>query len=526
MSRPTNKEDQLRRIILLNSFRDSSGYKYVSQTGVVSNKSEKEFKTLMNKLLPDTSLRTMTPEFRGILTGLGVNANDSGFVLADVPRDDFLKEFINAHKDFSFSTNGYESLESYASTVIQNMSSSTVFTEPKKEAGVDTSAARVINPDLTLAENVELEEVLQESVVQNLVQQRAELTQAKSDMKQGIPIKDSALNPEAIETPVVGNAPTEQLSVQDISAQAGSVAGHLNASSMTTIQVNEINSVPSAITEVSNPNSSIPTIPDSVAPIGTSVVSDASSIPSPAETSDSDPTKPTEQAAQIVEPYTNDFHKSSVLLFLGNPPVFDPEINNTVDSLKLSTSEANEMMDHIIKANGDKILVSKRQSNGNKEELKVLLQLHFCLERNLARGQRQKMALVPLSSLIDLRNTAAQTVQDPFVEAANMPTEGGITQDTPLPSTDPVMQSAAVQKSLERKVQIDDVVEAYRKRDYTKTGKAMLKTRYGQLTKESIQNQNQLDLIGSSSSNDPLGERHLTAVNKIRPSGIRYRNIE
>jgi hypothetical protein len=211
----------------------------------------------------------------------------------------------------------------------------------------------------------------------------------------------------------------------------------------------------------------------------------------------------------LVAPFSG-YHKTSVYLFLGNPPQMDAELDKTAD--EVPSSEITKIMDGIIKEAGAKFLVTKRISD-TREELKVLLQLYFCILRNLARGTRSKSALVPLSSLIDLRNSAAAAqAPDPFIEANNLQTPASA-QATPA--------TVSIPDPIIKDILTENIVNVYRNRPYNHIGK--LKTPVVAETIRSIQNQSRLSFVGQADINDPNSEKYLSVRNPIKASSIRYR---
>jgi len=95
------------------------------------------------------------------------------------------------------------------------------------------------------------------------------------------------------------------------------------------------------------------------------------------------------------------YHKASVKLYLGSSetPMWDLELLNNVMTLDADKMTISRMMADIIANYGSKIFVYKAKSS-TKEELNELIQLQFCIMRNLHRGTRVKTAEVPISSLL------------------------------------------------------------------------------------------------------------------------------
>jgi hypothetical protein len=96
----------------------------------------------------------------------------------------------------------------------------------------------------------------------------------------------------------------------------------------------------------------------------------------------------------------------------------------------LSKQDIVHNLDTIISENGADIMITERASDGDIQELVEVLELYFSKSRNMAKGTRQPMAMVPLGSLIGQRNKLQSLVggqstqtapqQDPFVDAQNL----------------------------------------------------------------------------------------------------------
>lgn len=99
------------------------------------------------------------------------------------------------------------------------------------------------------------------------------------------------------------------------------------------------------------------------------------------------------------------YHKEAILLYFGDDvrPDWDLELEKNIFDSKIEAKSRVQIMDGIISINGCRIFVFQRVSD-TLEELNEIVQLHFCLQRNMSRGYRTKTALVPISAL----NTMSQ----------------------------------------------------------------------------------------------------------------------
>ena len=100
------------------------------------------------------------------------------------------------------------------------------------------------------------------------------------------------------------------------------------------------------------------------------------------------------------------FHKIPFTLFYGS--VDNPNIDKTLyfdmEKLKITTDQLRKISLNVIADHGPKIFVNKLAYGGNdvrkvKQEAHELIQLHFCVMRNLATGDRIPMGKVKLSDL-------------------------------------------------------------------------------------------------------------------------------
>ena len=96
-------------------------------------------------------------------------------------------------------------------------------------------------------------------------------------------------------------------------------------------------------------------------------------------------------------------HKDAITVFFNDAtnPSWDPDLRKNIDSAKqfLNGSSINGYIDAIIAKEGPEILVLKRVKDGNIDEFNEIMQLHFSLNRNMARGPRVSMAGISLAAL-------------------------------------------------------------------------------------------------------------------------------
>lgn len=108
-------------------------------------------------------------------------------------------------------------------------------------------------------------------------------------------------------------------------------------------------------------------------------------------------------------------HKIPITLFFGSvtKPQWDYELEKTIDGLDISSEDINSKIDALIALSGPKILVLKRVKDGSKQEFKEIMELHFSLERGMAKGSRFDKAVVPLSDLLKIAQGGLQSPQTP-----------------------------------------------------------------------------------------------------------------
>jgi len=106
-------------------------------------------------------------------------------------------------------------------------------------------------------------------------------------------------------------------------------------------------------------------------------------------------------------PFKQRYHPNSLLLFFNSStyPEWDLVLEANVLKMEVSKEEIVSIMEDIITTYGTKIFVKKRKSD-TREELNELIQLQFCVMRNLQMGSRAKTATVKLSDLVKIDQLA------------------------------------------------------------------------------------------------------------------------
>ncbi len=136
-------------------------------------------------------------------------------------------------------------------------------------------------------------------------------------------------------------------------------------------------------------------------------------------------------AVKAVGVLRDPIHPVPLALFFGDAhkPAWDVDLAKTIDSLTLSREEINQGIDGIIGVNGPKIMIPKRLRDGDHEEYKEVVELHFCLERHMSKGTRAPMAIIPLAKLEALRAGLNQ-------QSASSPPASGPPATSPQAVTD------------------------------------------------------------------------------------------
>jgi hypothetical protein len=200
----------------------------------------------------------------------------------------------------------------------------------------------------------------------------------------------------------------------------------------------------------------------------------------------------------IKEEHPVKYHPNSILFYFGNieRPDWDTELENNVFSAEMSKEFIIKSMEGIIEEYGSKIYVYERKSD-TREEFHELIQLQFCLQRDMARGTRTKSALIPISSLTTFANKL--TPREPTVSDGER--NDGERNDVVLERSDkeippdeqselPVETSTqteqprkSVQVQISEGNAYDKVVEAYRNSVFDRYGKPIFNTAVTDMTK-------------------------------------------
>lgn len=130
------------------------------------------------------------------------------------------------------------------------------------------------------------------------------------------------------------------------------------------------------------------------------------------------------------------YHPNSLKLYFQDDqrPEWDTVLEKNVKSLSISKSDIDIMMDNIIQGYGSKIFVYKKKSS-TLDELNELIQMQFCIMRNLHLGIRAPSATIKLSELSKITNAIGQVPQAPQVP--NQPSETVEEGDVPQVETGP-----------------------------------------------------------------------------------------
>jgi len=109
------------------------------------------------------------------------------------------------------------------------------------------------------------------------------------------------------------------------------------------------------------------------------------------------------------------YHNTAIKLFFTDDkmPKWDLDLEFNIRDLEIPKDEVASIIDLVVDSKGPEILVSKRKSDGDIQELVEVLELHFCSMRLLAMGGRAPMAMIPLGTLIKERGILAGTNSQP-----------------------------------------------------------------------------------------------------------------
>lgn len=118
-------------------------------------------------------------------------------------------------------------------------------------------------------------------------------------------------------------------------------------------------------------------------------------------------------------------HPDVIEIFFGQAsfPAWDPDLEKKLMSMELSEARRVEIMDDVIAEYGKKIFIKQRKGS-SKEELNELVQLQFCVMRNLQRGPRASTASIKVADLVRMQALAAGSGA-PNVPATNPPPAQG-----------------------------------------------------------------------------------------------------
>ena len=145
-------------------------------------------------------------------------------------------------------------------------------------------------------------------------------------------------------------------------------------------------------------------------------------------------------------PYIKRYHETSILLYFNNSsfPDWDLVLEKNVLSLDITNKERIEIMDDILMEYGPKMFIGKRKSDTLKE-LNELIQLQFCIMRNLHIGSRTKTASVKLDDLIKI---------DRLANGSSSPAVGG---SGTIGNSKPLITSGGLQ-SVQTKREYDSII--------------------------------------------------------------------
>ncbi|KAH9253740.1 hypothetical protein BASA81_008358 [Batrachochytrium salamandrivorans] len=113
------------------------------------------------------------------------------------------------------------------------------------------------------------------------------------------------------------------------------------------------------------------------------------------------------------------WHPKSLKMFFGSVsnPDWDPELVADIKSLEFTKDEIKWFSNTVVDEYGKKIFVEKRLSD-TLEEMIELIQLQYCVMRNLNKGPRFRTATVKLSDLEKIKQAAAASRQGPKIVTA------------------------------------------------------------------------------------------------------------
>ncbi len=213
---------------------------------------------------------------------------------------------------------------------------------------------------------------------------------------------------------------------------------------------------------------------------------------------------------QSVSEHQAKYHTSSILFYFGSKtnPDWDTELEKNVFDSGYNSDDIITGIDSIIDRFGSELFVYERKSE-SLEEFHELIQLQFCLLRNLQRGTRTKMAMVPISSLTGFANKLSGQSQ-PIDQQRNdlvQPLESDIPESASQVDNQQQIGSQPVNNPVSEQVQlstnqaIDNIVEKFRNRPYDTFGKPIYNQDIIKQTKVHHYN-----IIGSNNMKDPVNQ--------------------
>lgn len=166
-------------------------------------------------------------------------------------------------------------------------------------------------------------------------------------------------------------------------------------------------------------------------------------------------------------PFVKRYHPDSLRIFFESDPSYpnwDQKLEANLKKADYDKKERIEMMNDIIEDYGSTIHIKRRKSD-TIEELIELVQLQFCVLRNLAIGERHTMATVRLSDIQNIKNVASQL----STGVAGGMGGGGVSQpSSTLPNISPVVTDTdqiLVQKESEQK--FDELYDKYQRQEFS-----------------------------------------------------------
>lgn len=169
------------------------------------------------------------------------------------------------------------------------------------------------------------------------------------------------------------------------------------------------------------------------------------------------------------------YHINSIKLYFDQDPDWDTELENNVYSTEWTAQERVQMMDSIIAKYGTDIMVFSRKSD-TVDELHELLQLMFCRMRNMQRGSRTPMAVMPVSQLVQwymkMLPTQAPAQMSTGVDISAQATGMSQTIQSKIPDANAQISKEAVK--LAQNKAYNNLVDAIQEKKFDRFGKRIL----------------------------------------------------